>query len=69
MILAILAVCALIVVWVVIGWGAEARRAEEARNGPRRRYAQPYSIGRAFRNAVIIAAIVGTVVAFSTLSR
>ena len=60
-----LVVCVFIVVWVVIGWGAEARRAEEARAGPR--YAQPYNIRRAFRNAVIIVAIVGAVVAFSTL--
>ena len=65
MIIVALLVCAFIVVWVVIGWGADARRADEARNGPPR--AQPYSIRRAFRNAVLIVAIVGGVIAFSTL--
>ena len=67
MIIVALVVCVAIVVWVVIGWGAEARRAEEARARPR--YAQPYNIRRAFRNAAIIVAIVGAVVTFSTLSR
>ena len=67
MIIVALVVCVAIVVWAVIGWGAEARRAEEARARPR--YAQPYNIRRAFRNAAIIVAIVGAVVAFSTLSR
>ena len=57
--LAVLAVCALIVVWVVMVLGAEARRAEQARNGPPR--PQPYSIRRALRSATLIVAITGGV--------
>lgn len=61
MIGAILAVCALIVVWVVIGWGREARRKEEARTGPP--HAVPYDLGAAFRTALKITGITAAVVA------
>lgn len=61
MILAILAVALLIVVWVVIGWGREERRREEARKGPP--WPQPVNMRRAWRTATLIVATVGAVMA------
>ena len=59
MILAILAVAALVIIWVVIGWGREERRREEARKGPPR--PQPVNMRRAWRTATMIVTIIAAV--------
>ena len=70
MIIVALVVCVVIVV-ARRGCDRLGRRSATRRRStrPTARYAQPYNIRRAFRNAAIIVAIVGAVVAFSTLSR